>query len=153
MKKGFLFFVLWGLSVFSHAATHLTVELKDGNKYSFSLAKKPIVSLLNGEFVINDNSSTSYAIANMKNFHFSDASSDRVETLKSSDIRIVSVDESTIQIKNAEPSSLVSLTNISGQKLLSKEVDLEGVATINLPKVKGVYVLSVSGKSLKVILK
>ena len=54
--------LLLGLMSINAAATHLTVELKAGNKYSFLLADKPVITFSNGDLVVNGDAETSYSI-------------------------------------------------------------------------------------------
>ncbi len=151
MKKFFstLIALLLGIMALNAAVTHLTVELKAGNKYNFLLADKPVITFSNGELVVNGNAETSYSIDGVKNFHFTEGENTAAETISAGDIRIVSIDNATIQVQNLEASSLVTLVNIYGQVLTSVNADSEGVATVKLPETKGVYVLTAAKKSLK----
>lgn len=155
MKKFFsaLVALLLGIMTLNAAATHLTVELKAGNKYNFLLADKPVITFSNGELVVNGNAETSYSIDGVKNFHFTEGENTAAETISAGDIRIVSIDNATIQVQNLDASSLVTLVNVYGQVLTSVNADSEGVATVKLPEAKGVYVLTAAKKSLKVIRK
>lgn len=145
--------LLLGLMSINAAATHLTVELKAGNKYSFLLADKPVITFSNGDLVVNGDAETSYSIDGVKNFHFTEGDASGVESLSVGDIRIVSLDNATIQVQNLEKSSVVTLVNVSGVVLSSVKADAEGYATVSLPQAKGVYVLSVGAKSFKIIRK
>ncbi len=158
MKIKKVLFVLMGLSLsalslFASPRKYLTVELLTGDKYSFLIADNPVLTFDTGELVVNGNPTTSYSISGVKDYHFSFSSADAVDQLGSKEIRIVGVDEQTIKVLNVEPSSLVTLVSTAGQKIFSVNADASGVATVNLPTIKGVYVLSVSGKSFKIIRK
>ena len=145
--------LLLGLMSINAAATHLTVELKAGNKYSFLLADKPVITFSNGDLVVNGDAETSYSIDGVKNFHFTEGDASGVESLSVGDIRIVSLDNATIQVQNLEKSSVVTLVNVSGVVLSSVKADAEGSAIVSLPQAKGVYILSVGSKSFKIIRK
>ena len=145
--------LLLGLMSLNAAATHLTVELKAGNKYSFLLADKPVITFAGGALVVNGDAETSYSIEGVKNFHFTEGDASGVETLSSGDIRILSLDDATIQVQNLEQKSLVTLVNVSGVVFSSVSADAEGSATVSLPQAKGVYILTAGGKSFKVIKK
>lgn len=145
--------IMLGMTQLNAEPTHLTVELKAGDKYSFLLADKPVVTFKSGDLVVNGDSETSYSIEGVKNFHFTEGEASGLETLSSGDIRISSLDGSTIQVQNIGKESIVTLVNVSGVLVSSAQSDSEGSATISLPQSKGVYILSVAGKSLKIIKK
>lgn len=145
--------LLLGLMSLNAAATHLTVELKVGNKYSFLLADKPVITFAGGDLVVNGDAETSYSIDGVKNFHFTEGDASGVESLSAGDIRIISLDDATIQVQNLDKSSVVTLVNVSGVVFSSVKADAEGSATVSLPQAKGVYILSVGTKSFKIIRK
>lgn len=145
-----------------HAAvSHLTVELKSGSKYSFLLANKPVVTFKTGDLVINNNSETSYAIEGVKNFHFTesdettpvDESSSKNESSFQGDIRIISLDDATIQIDHLAPLSDVKLVTVMGRLISSQSANSDGSAVVSLPQTQGIYILSLGTKSFKIIRK
>ncbi|MCQ2209050.1 MAG: T9SS type A sorting domain-containing protein [Paludibacteraceae bacterium] len=145
--------ILTGMMSVSAEATYLTVELNAGNKYNFLLADKPVVTFKSGDLVVNGNSETSYSIEGVKNFHFTEGDVTKVEQLSSEEIRIVSLDEATIQLQNLDKQAVVTLMNVSGMLISSSKTNEDGTAIVSLPKTKGVYILSVAGKSFKIIRK
>lgn len=145
--------LLLGVMSLNAAPTHLTVELTIGNKYNFLLADKPVITFDNGALVVNGDAETSYSIEGVKNFHFSEGDASKAESMSAGDIRIISLDNSTIQVQNLEKSTLVTLVNVAGSVLSSVAADVEGSATVSLPQTKGVYILTAAGKSFKIIKK
>lgn len=142
-----------GMMSINAAPTHLTVELKEGSKYSFLLSDKPVITFESAALVVNGNEETSYSIEGVKNFHFTEGDQSKAETLSAGDISVVCLDNSTIKILNLEKSSKVMVVNASGVVMSSVAADGEGEATVSLPQAKGVYVVSVAGKAFKVIKK
>lgn len=134
------------------ASDYMTVELKNGQKYSFLLSEKPVITYENANLVINSNATTSYALENIKNYHFTKIAASIIET-SSLALRIISIDEATIEVQNANPLEVVTLTAMSGAKVLTSYVDTDGKVQVKLPNNRGVYVLSVGNKSFKVIRK
>lgn len=145
--------LLLGMMQVNAEASHLTVELKAGNKYSFLLKEKPVVTFSSGNLVVNGNSETSYAIEGVKNFHFTEGEVTSAQALSSGEIRIISLDNTTISVENLEKESVVTLVNVSGIVISSKKADSEGTAIVTLPQAKGVYILTVAEKSFKIIKK
>ena len=145
--------LLLGMMQVNAEANYLTVELKAGNKYSFLLEEKPVVTFSSGNLVVNGNSETSYAIEGVKNFHFTEGEVTSAQALSSGEIRIISLDNATIKVENIEKGSIVTLVNVSGMVISSTKADSNGTTTIGLPQAKGVFILSVAGKSIKIIKK
>lgn len=145
--------LLIGASSSFATVSYMTVELKAGDKYSFLLTDKPVVTFNSGDLVVNGDAETSYSIEGVKNFHFTEGDATGAETLSSGEMRIASLDGSTIQVQNIGNGSIATLVNVSGKIISSSKADSEGSATISLPQTKGVYILSADGKSFKIIRK
>ena len=155
MKKRFLSvfaFLFWTLCA-NATAQYMTVELKSGDKFSFLLEDNPVVTFKKGDLVVNGNAETSYAIAGVKNFHFTEGDVTGTSNYTADMVCIENVDNNTLQIKNAPASAKIILFNISGIALLTTTADSTGTATISLPEQKGVYVLAVGKQSFKLIRK
>lgn len=132
---------------------YMTVEQLDGMKFSFLLEEHPIVTYENGSLVVNGNLTTSYAISSVKNYHFTEENETDVHTLVTNMLRIVSLDESILQVQNAQAAEKVTLINVNGVTIFTALTDNEGSVNVVLPEQKGVYVLTVGTKSIKVIRK
>lgn len=150
-----LFIALLSLSAACGALAegkYMTVELKNGDLYSFLLADKPVVSYNDASLVINSNDKTSYAISDVKNYHFTKSDVTFLETVNSS-LKVVNVDNETVEVQNAKPMLQVTLTSTSGVQILSSCAGSDGRVVVKLPESKGVYLLSVGDQSFKVIRK
>ncbi len=150
-----LFIALLSLSAACGALAegkYMTVELKNGDLYSFLLSDKPVVTYNEANLVINSNDRTSYAISGVKNYHFTKSDATSLETVNSF-LRIVNIDNETVEVQNAKPMSAVSLTSTSGVQILSSCAGSDGRVVVELPESKGVYILSVGNQSFKVIRK
>ena len=143
------------LSVMSASATvqYMTVELQGGEKYSFLLTDNPVVTYDGGSLVVNGSASTSYAIGGVKNYHFTEGDLTNANNLSADMLRIVSIDESTIEVQNAASNATVTLVSASGTVQSTSTAAANGTARVSLPAPKGVYVLSVNNKSIKIIRK
>lgn len=139
-------------SVFLNAAvTHLTVELKSGDKFNFLLAEKPVITFKGGELVVNANAQTAYSIADILNYHFTEGEQSGVELQQPDLLQLVAVDEQHIGVRNAEPGATISLCSATGVVLVAENANAEGVATLQLPQQKGVYILTTGKKSIKIV--
>ena len=153
-KRILTFLLLSGCLLGANAEKkYMTVEQKNSAKYSFLLEDNPIVTYENGSLVVNGNATTSYAIAGVKNYHFTEGNETGVDAPLAKMLQIVSLDEATLQVRNAQASEKVSLVNANGATLFSATADSEGSVLVKLPEVKGVYVLTVGSNSIKVIRK
>ena len=131
----------------------MVVEQRNGDKSGFLLADNPMVRYTGGDLVVNGSASTSYALSNVLNYHFSENAESGVDGVGSDVLRVVGLDEQTLQVQNGKPQSAVSLLNVGGVLLSTQQTDADGSVTVALPQQKGVYVLYVGGKSFKLIRK
>ena len=153
MKQKLLASVLLLGSVLStYADEYMVVELNNGETYSFLLADRPVITYESASLVINSNANTSYAIENIKEYHFSNLNAKSVDISVHS-MRIVNIDEETIEVQNAKPLASVCLSSVNGAKTLSSYIGTDGKVVVKLPQSKGIYVLSVDGNSFKIIRK
>ncbi len=152
VKKIFTLLFLCGCLVCVNAKKqYMTIEQKSGEKFSFLLDENPEITYSDGNLVVNGNAITSYAISSVKNYHFTETAS--VDTKISNELRIVNLDQSTIQVQNANASEKATLINVNGAILFESATDAEGTVIVTLPEQKGVYILSIGARSLKVIRK
>lgn len=156
MRKRLLMFLgLVGVSFATQAeVSYMTVELKSGEQYSFLLRDKPVVTYENGDLVVNDDASTSYAINDVKDYHFTESNmTTKVQGNNAPIICVTRVDESTVRISNASPKSAVALVGVNGVAWCRTSIDETGEALVKLPNQPGVYLLSVENQSFKIIRK
>lgn len=140
----------------SATVKYMTVELTSGTKYSFLLADKPVVTFQNADLVVNGSAETSYAISDVKDYHFTekDESEATGETLKSVETGCVIFENNGIvSVRNAKTSADVTLINVNGIVLAKTIADEDGSADIKMPEPKGVYILTIERQSFKLIRK
>lgn len=131
----------------------LVVEMKDGKSVSFVLSEKPVLTFENRNLVINKDSETSYSFENIKNYHFSKDVETAANMFSSETLKVVWVDNQTLEVQNAKPSSLITLTAINGSVVSKSNADGAGMATVRVPNNAGIYVLSAENQSFKIIRK
>ena len=154
MRKIFIvMFCLVNVLCTNAIVKYVTVEKKSGEKFSFLLEDNPVISFKDGCLVVNGNPETSYAIDGVKNYHFSESDQTDVQNLGVDVLRIVSLDNDAISVEHAKAGTSVELYDAAGVRVMDVVVDQSGAASIVLPVKKGVYVLSVGGKSVKLIRK
>lgn len=152
--KHFLSACLLGLGMTAQAAaTHMIVELKSGSKFSFLLKENPVITFSDEEFIVNENESTSYAIDEVKLYYFSEGNETATTLEKAQNLLMVSVGENTVEISNAAAKAHIQLTKANGQILSTTIADEAGAATLQLPKEKGIVILSAGKQSFKIIRK
>lgn len=145
--------MLCGTLLVNAAVNYMTVELKTGDKFSFLLKAKPVITYGGGNMEINDGSTTNYALNSVKNYHFTESDESGVDNMGADILRIVSIDENTIGVENAQAGAGVTLLTAGGTIVSTTTTDQAGTATITLPSAQGVYVLSVGKQSFKLIRK
>lgn len=154
MKQKFLTTILFLFTlnnIYSVEDRYMVIEMKSGDHYSFLLADNPVITYEKSSLVINDNAKTSYSIEGIKEYRFSSPSD--VKGIYVNAFNIVSIDDETIEVRNAKPSEFVAITAVSGAHLVDVKTDASGNATIKLPASKGVYLLCVGSRSFKIIRK
>lgn len=135
------------------AVQYMTVEQKSGEKFSFLLKDKPVVTYKDGALVVNGSATTSYAIEGLRNYHFTEGNETEVKEEVANVLRVVNRDDNTLSLENASAGVKVTLVSVNGIVVATSKVDLDGTATILLPSEKGVYVLTIGNQSFKIIRK
>lgn len=152
--KSFLCAFLLGCGMWVHAASsHMIVELSSGDKYSFLLNDKPVITFSDDLFVVNGNATTSYALSDVKSYYFGDGSGVLSGVMEELSFQVLLAGESTLQINHASANVPIRLVSVKGEVLSSVNSDHAGSATIELPHTKGVYLIVVGNRSFKVIRK
>lgn len=134
--------------------THVVIELNSDEQFQFNLNDSPVFTHSNGNLVVNGSSSTSYAISEVKNFHFFTSEDSKAENLAKEMLQIIAVDDNTIEVHNIpEQVANVELVNAAGMVLNSYRADSEHRVTISLPRQAGVYIMVAGNKSFKIVRK
>ncbi|MBR6105844.1 MAG: hypothetical protein IKP81_12410 [Paludibacteraceae bacterium] len=138
-------------TLYSHAGTkYMTVEQKTGEKFSFLLANKPVVTYENNELVVNG-SGSSFVVDDLKNFYFTDEDLSGVANNTTDVLSVVKTDENTIRVENAAAGVAVKLVSASGSVVATGTTDQNGAASLSFPKQTGVYVMTIGNNSFKVV--
>lgn len=148
-----IFSLLFLMSSANAAREYMTVELENGSKYNFLLVENPVITYNQGQFEVNGSATTTYSLSNIKNYHFSEGDEAGVDHTIQATLRIVNLDESTLEVHGAEVGTHVVLTATNGTTLFSGEAQQDGNVRVNLPSTKGIYVLTVGHQSFKIIRK
>ncbi|MCR5246376.1 MAG: hypothetical protein Q4B61_08105 [Bacteroidales bacterium] len=152
--KQLLTVCLFGCVALANAEiSNVVIELKSGKEIGFLLNDTLEFTHENGNLVVNNNATTSYVIDSVKNFHFTNGENLSVDNQFSTNLSIINLDNATLQVKNALPSEKVMMTSINGMVLFNSKTDTEGSIILTLPEQKGIYVLSIGNRGIKIIRK
>ena len=132
-------------------SNYMTVEKINGSKISFLLADNPVITYKDGNLVINKDAKTTYSFEDIKNYHFTENDDTKSTSINAESLRFVWIDDTTIEVQNTQPGSVVALTAINGSVVANSKSDSEGKATVKMPNNAGVYVLSAGNQSFKII--
>ena len=120
---------LGGVLCANATVRYMTVEHKSGKKCSFLLDDNPVVTYSDGNLVVNGSATTSYAISDVKDFHFTVGDESGVKNIESDLLRIINVDDKTIRIENAPVNIEVMMMNINAA-LKSSDVFMSYLAIV-----------------------
>lgn len=134
-------------------AKYMTIEMVNGSRISFLLADNPVITYQNGSLVVNNDTKTTYSFDDVKNYHFTESNDSGVDALNANELRLVWIDNETIEVQNAQPNLTISLVSINGSVLSQTTADTDGKATISISNEAGVYMLSTGNQSFKIIRK
>lgn len=134
-------------------SNYMTVEKTNGSKISFLLADNPVITYKDGNLVINKDAKTTYSFEDIKNYHFTENDDTKATSVSAEALRIVWIDDATVEVRNAQSGSVIALTAINGTVVATSKADADGNATVKMPYNAGVYVLSAGNQSFKIIRK
>ncbi|MCQ2200294.1 MAG: hypothetical protein MJZ19_11340 [Paludibacteraceae bacterium] len=124
-------------------------SLKDGDEILFRVILADYRVLRTVMYFNPNEPCGAYSVSNVISMKVSRPTG--IDNAEASDVRVVTLDNSTVQVQNAEPNAKVDLCNVCGMHLTSVMADEDGKATVTLPNVSGVYVVSVGENSFKVV--
>lgn len=134
-------------------AKYMTIEMTNGSLISFLLADNPVITYKSKNLVVNNNEKTTYSFEAVKNYHFTESDESGVDDLSANELRIVWVDDETIEVQNAQSNAIIAITDINGVVASQTKTDAERKATVKIPNKAGVYVITVGKQSFKIIRK
>ena len=133
--------------------THVTVDLTDGTKFSYLLSESPKISYQADSFIVSGTARTAFELSKVDSYHFSDGSLSDAAVVESNEIRITYSDNSHVKAEGLQPKSDVVLYSIGGSAIQKVNATEEGVAELELPQAKGVYILKTGSQNVKLIKK
>ncbi len=134
-------------------AKYMTIEMVNGSRISFLLADNPVITYQNGSLVVNNDTKTTYSFDDVKNYHFTESNDSGVDALNANELKLVWIDNETIEVQNGQPNSGIVITAINGVMASQTKTDAEGKATVKIPSKAGVYIITVGRQSFKFIRK
>ena len=154
IKRFLTTFTLICLALGAYAeAKYMTIEMTNGSLISFLLADNPVITYQNNNLVVNNNEKTTYSFEAVKNYHFTESNDSKVDAISANELRLVWVDDETIEVQNAQSNSIIAIIAINGVVASQTKTDAEGKATVKMPNKAGVYVITVGKQSFKIIRK
>lgn len=152
MKKIFvlLFGILLSSVMYAQEKNALVVKLIDGNTHTFVLSEKPVITLSNGNVVIDGSASTTYARSEVEKFYFDFFDPNGIKTMSDDGITFCYVDGNNFRISGLKENTVVSVASLDGKILSTLKSD--GDVTISLGNYpKGAYIVSFGKRSVKIV--
>ena len=153
MKK--IFVILYGILlssvIYAQEKNALVIKMIDGNTHTFVLSEKPVVTLPDGNIVVNGSASTTYARSEVEKFYFVYDDGSGIESLSKDNVTFYYVDGENVRISGLKDKTSVSVTSLDGKIISAQKCDGTGSVTISLGnQTKGIYIISFGGRSVKV---
>ncbi|MBS7364414.1 MAG: hypothetical protein KIH03_11465 [Paludibacteraceae bacterium] len=133
--------------------THVTVDLTDGTKVSYLLSESPKISYKADSLIVSGSARTAFELSKVDSYHFTDGSLSDVAVLGSNEIRITYSNNSHVKAEGLQPKSAVVLYSVGGAAIQQVNASEEGMAELELPQAKGVYILKTDSQNVKLIKK
>lgn len=132
-------------------ASYVTVNLADGSKYSYLLSETPKISYSADSLLVKGSVSAGFEIKKVDSYNFTESDLSKTPVWKSNESRIVYLDNSQVKAEGVQPNSVVALYTSAGVAIQQTKANDEGVATLDLPQTKGVYILKTNSQSVKLV--
>ena len=131
--------------------THVTVDLTDGTKFSYLLSESPKISYQADSFIVSGTARTAFELSKVDSYHFTDGSLSDVAVLGSNEVRFTYSDNSHVKVEGLQPKSPVVLYSVGGAAIQQVNASEEGMAELELPQAKGVYILKTNSQTVKLV--
>ena len=138
------------ISVFAET-THVTIDLTDGTKYSYLLAESPKITYSTDSFIVSGPARAAFELSTVDSYHFTDGTVSEAKILGNNEIRITYSDNSHVKAEGLQPKSSVVLYSVGGATIQKVNASEEGMAELELPQAKGVYILKTGSQNVKLI--
>ena len=133
--------------------THVTIDLTDGTKFSYLLAESPKISYSTDSLIVSGPARAAFELSKVDSYHFTDGSLSDVAVLGSNEVRFTYSDNSHVKAEGLQPNSPVVLYPVGGAAIQQVNASEEGMAELELPQAKGVYILKTGSQNVKLIKK
>ena len=131
--------------------THVTVDLTDGTKFSYLLAESPKITYSADSFIVSGPARAAFELNKVDSYHFTDGTVSDAQVLGSNEIRITYSDNSHVKAEGLQANSSVILYSVAGSAIQKVKASAEGVAELELPQEKGIYILKTDFQTVKLI--
>ena len=132
-------------------SSYVTVNLTDGSKYSFLLSSSPKISYSGDSLKVDGSANTTFQLSKVDSYNFTESDLTDVSVLGSNEVRFTYSDNSHVKAEGLQPNSPVVLYSVGGAAIQKVNATEDGVAEMELPQAKGVYILKTDFQNVKLI--
>ncbi len=153
MKQVLVFVIsmLMSVTLYAQEKNALVIKLTNGNSYTFILAQKPVITLSDGNVVVNGSASTTYTRSEVEKFYFVYDDGSGIETIGKNSIMFKYMDGANVRISGLKENTSVSVVTLSGKMISTQKCNGTGTVTIPLENMaKGIYIVSFGDRSVKI---
>ncbi len=130
---------------------YVTVNLTNGSSYSYLLSGSPKISYSGDSLLVRGPLSSSFLIGDVLSYNFTEGDLTASNVLESNESRIIYVDNNHVKAEGLQPNSTVTLYTTAGTVIEQIKVAETGVAEVDLPQAKGIYILKTNSQSVKLV--
>lgn len=130
---------------------YVTVNLTNGSKYSYLLSESPKITYSNDSLLVSGPASTRFLLDEVDSYNFTETDLSKVQLIGKKEIRISFVDNNHVKAEGLEPKSPVSLFSSTGRTIKQIKATENGLAELELPQAKGVYILKTNDQTVKLV--
>lgn len=135
----------------SAVSSFVTVDLNDGTKCSYLLSESPKISYSNDSLFVSGPANAAFKLSDVDAYYFTESDLSKNPLLGSDEIRISYLDNRHVKVEGLQPNSPVVLYATNGVIVKQTNANNAGVAEIELPQVKGIYVLKTNTQTVKLV--
>lgn len=150
MKNSIAFFTALCLcgSIYAEEPSVVTFELSNNRKQSFQIEDVSVINYRNDSLFLEGKAATSYAFNDVKKYYFSESGLSVIPDVAEKELRIIYLDNENVELKGLEGQNEIFLFNALGQ-MIKRVSSKESNVRLELPIEKGVYILKVNDRSVK----
>lgn len=149
VEKCILFGVAMGMcgSLYADPSV-VTFEMSNNTKESFQLEDVASIQYRNDSLYLEGKAATSYAFDDVKKYYFSQPALSVLPEIADNELRIIYLDNQNVEVKGLVGQNEIFLFNALGQ-VVRRVSSNESAVRVELPKEKGLYILKVNDRSVK----